>query len=169
MNGDYLKPNLNKNDNEISDLPHLENILCNSGDSSNINLRFLYSNKIFINNVNKVSNNMIISNLSNKNQNDFKKENKSPKGNPEIKNINSNNKIINFNKDKKSLYILLLYHIFHCLLFGKEKMKYNIDYMNKKALQKKLDIYNYLNLLKRVDILLGNKAKNKNLLKEFIS
>ena len=79
------------------------------------------------------------------------------------------NNIINLDANsskKKSIYSLLLLYIFHFFLREKKKYRYQINYMNRKTFKKKLDIYNYLTLMKRVDFLFLQlqRCKNKILL-----
>ena len=171
--GNYSCFKLKKNENEISELSNVKNNFCCKIESSNINLNFLNSNKLSLNNIYKENNNMIIRNVNQNIGIQFKKENQSQKENSEIKKENSYNKAINFKNNKKPLYRLLFYQILNCILPEKAKTEYKIDYMNRKAIQKKLDIYNYLNLLKRVDMLFVQiqiyNMKNKNSMMDFIS
>ena len=170
----HIRLKLIQNDNEVSELPNFKNNICNRVESSNVNLKILNNNKTFLNNLNNDNNNMIIRNVSKDKNNEFKKENKTQKKDSGMKKINPYTKPVNFNNYKNSSYRLLFYNIFHCLLFEKAKVNYKIDQMNRKTFQKKLDILNYLNLLKRVDMLFFqvqvNKEKIKNTpLMEFIS
>ena len=66
-----------------------------------------------------------------------------------------------FSKNEK-IYKFLFLYIFHFLLPKKKKYQYKINYMNRKTFKKKLDIYNYLNLLTRVEFLFVQLQKYKN-------
>ena len=160
MNDNYLNPKLVKVKGTCK-LSRVKNNSSNKIESSNINLKMLN------NNISKENNNMIIKNLNQK------KENRLSKEIIEIQKENINTKAIDFsNNNKKYFYSLLLYYIFHCLLPEKKKILHKISRMNRKTLQKKLDVYNYLHLLKRVDMLFMQiqeyKLKNKSSMIDFV-
>ena len=78
----------------------------------------------------------------------------------------------NNNKNKKPIYKFLFFRIFHYILPEKQKIEYKANDMNRKSLMKKLDIYNYLNLIKQVDSfylhIQKRNIRNKNMKTDFI-
>ena len=168
MNGNYLNSMKNNTINNFS-IHYIINDFSDAMESSSIKLKILNNNKIFINNINKENNNnMNIRNVNNKNENkknSIKKENSSINKKNQIKLINHNN--------KKSIYKFLLFYIFNFILPKKEKVQYEIELMNRKTLLKKLDIHNYLEHLKKIDMLYiqfqKGKIRNKNTVADFIN
>ena len=167
----------------------LETIMVNNNGNSvktkvinTISENFDFSNANYINNKNEQSklpfkfseNNINILNIISKENNNIfslNKENEIYKSNDNpikkilnIERSNKNNIInlsINSSSKNKSIYRLFLLHFFHFFLPEKRKYEYQINYMNRKTFKKKLDVYNYLNLLKRVDFLFVQIMVNK--------
>ena len=147
------------NDNyEISSV----NSINNKNEQSKIPFKYNYNNINILYNINKDSNNVL--SIVNKRNEKCQNYNKIK----EIINKEDHNNLTNLidldiNSSKnKSVYRLLLFYIFHFFLPEKRKYKYQVNYMNRKTFKKKLDIYNYLNLMKRVDFLFVQLQMCKN-------
>ena len=143
--------------------PSSLNYMSSKLEQSKIPFKYSDNNINKLNNINKENNNILSVNN--------KKSEKDPSNDNNIKKIfnkksqNILNNAINLDANpltNKSIYRLLLFHIFHFFLPEKKKYKYQIHYMDRKIFKKKLDIYNYLNLLNRVDFLFEQILKNKN-------
>ena len=142
-NYDFSKINYINNKSELSKLP----------------FKYSDNNLNFLNNINKENNNELSIN------------NKEQSYDINIKNIvkkESNNKLNNIvnldikSSKKKSVYRSLLLYVFHFFLPEKKKYEFQINFMNQKTFKKKLDIYNYINLMKRVDSLFVQVQKCRN-------
>ena len=180
MNGNYFNSNSTNN----YDIHHIINDFGDRMESSNMNLRILNNNKISLNNINKENNNitslnniykennMIIRNLNLNSRNENKNKVNYIREENSVINKNSFKKSINYN-NKTSVYKLLFFHIFHFILPEKGKVEYQINSMNRKTFLKKLDIHNYLNHLKKVEMLYiqtqKRKIKKKNMITNSIN
>ena len=170
VDGSFLRLKTNNNTNN-SELHHVFNDYGERIESSYVQLRMLNNNKTFFNNINKENKNII--NIENKNK---KNESENKENHVKFDNsviIKKNHKKVVSNNNQKSIYKLLFFHIFRCMLPKKAKIEYKVNLMNRKSVQKKLDIRNYLNLIKQVDELCIQiqkcKIKNKNMMADFVN
>ena len=121
-----------------------------------------HDNNINILNINSKENNNVLSNKENEMKQSIDHNIK------KIINKERNNKLnkvinLDINPSKSQpIYRPLLLYIFRFFLTEKKKYEYQINNMNRKVFKKRLDIYNYLNLLKRVDFLFEQIIKSKN-------
>ena len=125
-------------------------------DNSNSNNNILVNNNI-IKSVSRLSKFNKKNELFFSENNNFKKEfskNNSKKMKNAIRlNLNASN--------NKSIYRLLFLYIFHFFLSENKKHEYQINLMNRRTFKKKLDVFYYLNLLRRVDLLFIQLQKRK--------
>ena len=158
--------NLNINEHSNNNLDNnnlISNNFNNRVESSYTNLKIMNINKNNLNNINIININKEENILVNENA--VKKKEKNL--NTLFNNINGeiiNNKIIlnqknnysnngNSHFNRRNIYKLLMYHIFRCFLSKNKKLDYKKNIINLKTFQKKMDIYNYLLLLKKLDLL----------------
>ena len=128
------------------------NYMSSKNEQSKTPFKYADNNINIVNNINKQNNNI----LSIKNKENEKNLTNHIKIIMNKENNNDLSNIINLNLNSiknKSKYRLLFLYIFHFFLSEKKKYEYQINYMNRRTFKKKLDIYNYLTLLKRIDFL----------------
>ena len=147
------------NDNYMSSVDNYMNI---KNELSKLPFKYSDNNINILNSISKENNNVLSINKENQNNksiaNNIKKI-MDKESNSKLNNVISLNE--KFSKNEK-IYKFLFLYIFHFLLPKKKKYQYKINYMNRKTFKKKLDIYNYLNLLTRVEFLFVQLQKYKN-------
>ena len=161
---------LNYNKESINDNLNNNNLISNNYnnriESSNTNLKLMNINKNNLNNINIININKGKNILVNKNEEEIKEKylvsllnhkREENLNNDKIllnKINNSNNKDVNKHFNRNNIYKLLVFQILHCFLKKIKKLEYERNLINWKIIQKKMDIYNYLILLKKFDLLL---------------
>ena len=143
----------------------INNSYNNRMEPSNLHLNIINVNKNSLNNININNINERKNILINKNEEKNKEKNLISLSNYINEENLSNNKVLlnkidYYNNNDASnqfktnnIYKLLIFHIFRCFLSKNKKLEYKKNLANKQTFLEKMDIYNYLILLKKVDLL----------------